>query len=82
MIGDLFLIVIWRINRIRCSVKSRVVDGDTSVSKLRQWMPTFQVVVLSFLLKVDVRRVCRCVVVRVKPVTGGLISCSLEQSSR
>jgi len=34
-----------------CSVKSRAVDGDTSTSKLRQWMPTFQVVVLSFLLK-------------------------------
>jgi len=28
-----------------------VVDFDTSDTKLRQWMPTFQVVVLSFLLK-------------------------------
>ena len=51
MIGDLFLVVIWRINRMCCSVKSRVVDGDKSVSKLRQWTPTFQVVGLSFLLK-------------------------------
>jgi hypothetical protein len=32
-------------------VKSRVVDFDTSASKIRQWMPTFQVIVLSFLLK-------------------------------
>lgn len=48
MIGDLFLVVVWRINRMCCSV---VVDGDTFVSKLRQWMPTFQVVVLSFLSK-------------------------------
>jgi hypothetical protein len=32
-------------------VKSPGVDVDTSASKLRQWMPTFQVVVLSFLLK-------------------------------
>jgi hypothetical protein len=32
-------------------VKSPRVDVDKSASKLRQWMPTFQVIVLSFLLK-------------------------------